>query len=102
MARAVRAIIDRRILGEKARLLAEAARVWDGLVDIESVIALPRVSPDVGDSEAGIPALMLHRQVVLLGVRDAQIGIDSLRERDGRRPRDSGSREDLRQDHCGV
>src|SRR5215831_4757850 len=100
MARAVGAIIDRRILGEKAWLLAEGARVGDGLVDIESVIALPRVSPDVGYAEAGIPTLVLHRQVVLLGVRNAQVGIDGLWERDGRRSRDAGGREDARQDHC--
>src|SRR5262245_66419812 len=98
MARAVGAIIDRRIFGEKARLLTEGARVGDGLVYVESVIALPRVSPDVGDAEACIPTLVLHRQVVLLGVRNAQVGIDGLRERDGRRPRDAGRRDDALQD----
>src|SRR4030095_5069779 len=102
MARAVRAITDRRILWEKAWLLAEGARVGDGLVDVESVIALPRVSPDVGDAEAGIPTLVLHRQVVLLGVRNAQVGIDGLRRGDRRRTCDAGCREDARQGHCRV
>src|SRR5262249_56987004 len=100
MARAVSAVADRRIVGETSRLLAVEARVGDGLVDVESVIALPRIGPDVGDAEACIPALMLHRQVVLLGVRAAQITIDGLPYRDSRRARDTGGREDAAQDHC--
>src|SRR5262249_23228076 len=63
MACAVGPVIDRRIFGEKPRLLYVEASVRNGLVDIECVIALPRVGPDVGNAETCIPALMLHRQV---------------------------------------
>src|SRR5262249_56094641 len=102
MARAVSAVADRRIVGETSRLLAVEARVGDGLVDVESVIALPRVGSDVGDAEACIPALMLHRQVVLLGVRNAEVRVNGLWERDSRWPRDTGGREDPGQDHIRI
>src|SRR5262249_40758700 len=54
------------------------------------------------DAEACIPALMLHRQVVLLGVRNAEVRVNGLWERDSRWPRDTGGREDAGQDHCRI
>src|SRR5262245_26171456 len=89
MAGAVGQVVDARVVWETPRLVNVEPIVRNRLVDVELVISLPGVCPDVRETEPSVPSLVLDRQVVLHAVGRLDVRADCGRDADCGRPRDA-------------